>query len=1034
MRLVDRLLRNLGRDMLLGGRLLSARTRNLAVQFFVDVRSLLDLAHAMYVKRSGLVKADAEALLPVVFSLAAFQDKLAGGSNLERDNTASCRRWVFSTADFLRLLPEPLYDHERNKINDRAAGEAYSKYRAANPDGCFRDWLLIEYPRLDALLPASATEPTDYALRLVEKTNRLVFQKGVQPQAAQLTGDHWLQALRAHGILVPLLSCTEDLNENGEALATTTGSSSLLEWCAWRDFERAAVEGAFELSAELVDQLERYWPLARLQAPTTTPSSISVREVINALYRIQPFSAHPTRGHPRAPLSGDPSVASSSPRPAASTTSSRPAAAKPMASTSSASTFSTRPAATAAPTCTTIPTAPAVSSITSSASSSDFSWLEVANAVNNEIKHVRLTVQGIQQDLTKQLGALSVRNTSLRIFFTEQECHYWSFVPCCDVLPAKDRLEFSRCIRRFLDKDENLLVTGGKVNSEDPLIQQYVQLKRACVSPQCEAAVASVLRGTTAWGVGESAKAAVQRTSEQFKQRLHSQLRSQIENGFGTANLPNVSKNLAELCCDRVADVLLYKALYPTKLHLREKNPVEEMGVDLLMLLDSTLHESRRLIQSYCAALEPGEHLQCARRLPAPLPEIANGRPLSDFSEAQQVDPVGALENLRACPADSRFARAATLIESALGSGRSVVPNAAWLAQYVCKLAAEMYAPKRNATERTSKEHSQLDERAADACSKRCSILLELRLDAKAEVLSKQLLSHPPIPQVPYPVLCKHEPDLVEQAEFAAERFYCGVLPSALKGRVLFESTDPNEQEEGYQRLCRAHTELYGMLVRLRGVLDHAYLRAMITCVCSVAGVACKDAGFPCPQPERAADLTVEVLFGQMMHDAGVEQTNRSSVRDLLMDEENGQLVWKGKWKEFGDFLRGHQEFYGKLRRVCDRYKHENLDLPEEDSLHRWFHQDPPPPVDDALLVAVVPPVEKKTKKDLAVLEREQLHKAKWISGCALMQQAIEAVREFLQIVHEHYEKSLYTYSFSEPDFSYPGFGVVIHRSSVNPS
>jgi len=621
MRLVDRLLRNLGRDMLLGGRLLSARTRNLAVQFFVDVRSLLDLAHAMYVKRSGLVKADAEALLPVVFSLAAFQDKLAGGSNLERDNTASCRRWVFSTADFLRLLPEPLYDHERNKVNDRAAGEAYSKYRAANPDGCFRDWLLIEYPRLDALLPASATEPTDYALRLVEKTNRLVFQKGVQPQAAQLTGDQWLQALRAHGILVPLLSCTEDLNENGEALATTTGSSSLLEWCAWRDFERAAVEGAFELSAELVDQLERYWPLARLQAPTATPSSISVREVINALYRVQPFSAHPTGSHPRAPLAGDPSAATSSPRPAASTTSSRPAAAKPMASTSSASTFSTRPAATAAPTCTTIPTAPAVSSITSSASSSDFSWLEVANAVNNEIKHVRLTVQGIQQDLTKQLGALSVRNTSLRIFFTEQECHYWSFVPCCDVLPAKDRLEFSRCIRRFLDKDEKLLVTGSKVNSEDPLIQQYVQLKRACVSPQCEAAVASVLRGTTAWGVGESAKAAVQRTSEQFKQRLHSQLRSQIENGFGTANLPNVSKNLAELCCDRVADVLLYKALYPTKLHLREKNPVEEMGVDLLMLLDSTLHESRRLIQvSLC--LSSSDLLICTSVISCAIPSL----------------------------------------------------------------------------------------------------------------------------------------------------------------------------------------------------------------------------------------------------------------------------------------------------------------------------------------------------------------------------------------------------------------------------
>mmetsp|Transcript_13445 Transcript_13445/g.40586 ORF Transcript_13445/g.40586 Transcript_13445/m.40586 type:complete len:322 (+) Transcript_13445:1777-2742(+) len=317
-----------------------------------------------------------------------------------------------------------------------------------------------------------------------------------------------------------------------------------------------------------------------------------------------------------------------------------------------------------------------------------------------------------------------------------------------------------------------------------------------------------------------------------------------------------------------------------------------------------------------------------------------------------------------------------------------------------------MYAPKRNATERTSKEHSQLDERAADACSKRCSILLELRLDAKAEVLSKQLLSHPPIPQVPYPVLCKHEPDLVEQAEFAAERFYCGVLPSALKGRVLFESTDPNEQEEGYQRLCRAHTELYGMLVRLRGVLDHAYLRAMITCVCSVAGVACKDAGFPCPQPERAADLTVEVLFGQMMHDAGVEQTNRSSVRDLLMDEENGQLVWKGKWKEFGDFLRGHQEFYGKLRRVCDRYKHENLDLPDATSLRAWFEQDPRPPVDDAMLLAVVPPLQKKTNKALAELEAEQIRKAKWISGCAMMQEAIEAVREFLRIVDMLYQKT----------------------------
>jgi hypothetical protein len=329
----------------------------------------------------------------------------------------------------------------------------------------------------------------------------------------------------------------------------------LLMWHSWCAFDRRAVESETSLSSDRLDLLQRFWPLAEKEAQSISGAQRNAE----VLREAQPFTVHPISSTSAAATVALPAAAAPTPVPAAA-------------------------AATASPAETTAQT------------STSFSWLEVANAVNNETKHVRLTAQDVKKDLSQVMGGLSVRNTSVRIFFTEEECHYWSFITCCADFPVAHLLQFSRLIRRFLDKEAEpkLLVTGSKVNPDHHLVELYVQLKRAAVSPENAAAVRIAQRDK--WPSDETAESAAMRVSKQFKDHLRKQLRDPVAGGF-SGKVPPVAASLAESCCDLVADVLLYKALYAMKLHLREKNPVEEMGVDLFSLLEATFNESKLLLK-----------------------------------------------------------------------------------------------------------------------------------------------------------------------------------------------------------------------------------------------------------------------------------------------------------------------------------------------------------------------------------------------------------------------------------------------------
>jgi hypothetical protein len=219
-RLLNRLLRNVGRDLLLDGRTLSGRTRNLAVQFFVEVRSLLDLGHAVAVKRSGLVKLKIDALLPVTFSQAAFQGKLSHYRGFEWEDAVACQKWAFSTADFLRFLPAALFDGK--KIRASAAGLSYAAFLKAQPAGSFRQWLVRacggDKDVLERMLPPDAIDPVHYNLRFLGGANKLVFTRG--PTEAKVTDDEWLAALKASGILAPFSVSGDEVDENGDATGT----------------------------------------------------------------------------------------------------------------------------------------------------------------------------------------------------------------------------------------------------------------------------------------------------------------------------------------------------------------------------------------------------------------------------------------------------------------------------------------------------------------------------------------------------------------------------------------------------------------------------------------------------------------------------------------------------------------------------------------------------------------------------------------------------------------------------------------------
>jgi hypothetical protein len=120
-------------------------------------------------------------------------------------------------------------------------------------------------------------------------------------------------------------------------------------------------------------------------------------------------------------------------------------------------------------------------------SSQAWSWLEVCNLVNNETKHVRLSVQGVTQDLTRKCGGFKHRNTILEIYYAGGSFHFWSFRGCCRFVTSlsdQQRTDLSRGIRNFLHHDVKLLATGGLVNPDHPLVALYVHCKRAVLSSQ----------------------------------------------------------------------------------------------------------------------------------------------------------------------------------------------------------------------------------------------------------------------------------------------------------------------------------------------------------------------------------------------------------------------------------------------------------------------------------------------------------------------------------------------------------------------
>jgi hypothetical protein len=344
-------------------------------------------------------------------------------------------------------------------------------------------------------------------------------------------------------------------------------------------------------------------------------------------------------------------------------------------------------------------------------------------------------------------------------------------------------------------------------------------------------------------------------------------------------------------------------------------------------------------------------------------PAIANGRTFAKIDTAH-LDPENVFHALQTS-GTPRFVRAASLISEARKCGVSIA-GGAWFAQYVCKLAAEMYARQRTSEEYGSAEFKRLDDLARDAFVRRVGLLQELGLLTKARAVFGKRTT--PMSQKvfdvivtladdAYPKLVAQETDLVEQLDFVVERFYCGVLPSALKGRVLLSSAEASDQQAGHTRMRRTHVELLGLLVRLRALLDHSYLRVMVTCVYSRVGVPCTDVGFPCPRGQADEERVLKHMEtdrkmgkGDSVAVLGVLIENQVTLEADKVVIDGDQVVWKDDWKDFGAFLMSNQVLYGRLRRLVDRYKHENLDVPDEASLRVWLDQ-PDLPADDLLLV-----------------------------------------------------------------------------------